>query len=710
LRIPDAAWGGQFRRAITLSSGWVPAAGALCNVALFMGKSPWLYLLAGAVLYGYLPGFVLMRVVFGRQGAGREAERAVLSAACSFMLSTLVVLIVQLLPGPLSLTVVILALDATILALLAFNWARRAPIQSAEPPLSTRHVEIALLLAVLLLTLALRFVSLGYSEYQGDEIDVTHLSRLTIAGQDDALLLHRKGPVELIVAASFAIFTRSFNELGLRFPFALASVWAVLGAYVLGRRLLGPRVGVAAALLLALNGIFLGFSRMVQYQGVVALALVSAVLCYYRLSREAYPEQESRYGIMGLSLLGFGLLTHYEAGLIAVVLLLLYLDRHPLSGWRWSTLRPLLVAGGLIALALAAYYVPFALHPHFGDTFRRYTQIRIGLDRAPFNNLSDYLTSGLFYNSIYYEIGMMAGLLIAGWAALRRNSPRTPWPILVWALFAIGLVGSAVAPSWLQIGAFHLGIVLVMPALLLLALGRGNPVAVRLLFAWFGIYLIAYAFLIRTPGLHYYTLFPAWALLAAWGLVLAVRRLGPTPWGWGFVGLLVVVGALCVYHPYLLFLKTTPEYAITYPGSRSPLFWDTSDGPPDRFFGLPHRSGWKALSYLFAEGTLQGDYRTNEKADIAGWYMGRPPSEAQRPAYYLIAGNPTEKEHNQDYPKDLLASEYREVGAIAVGGEPRLHVYHFGDTGSPVGPRADQRLASLYDQITGLSLPAGEQP
>ncbi len=187
------------------------------------------------------------------------------------------------------------------------------------------------------------------------------------------------------------------------------------------------------------------------------------------------------------------------------------------------------------------------------------------------------------------------------------------------------MLGSAITPSWLQVGGVHLGILLVLPALLLLALGRGNPIAVRLLFAWFGVYLVAYAFLIRTPGLHYYTLFPAWALLAAWGLVLAVRRLGPTAWGWGFVGLLAVVGVLCVYHPYLLFLRTTPEYALTYPQSRSALFWDTSNGPPDRFFGLPHRSGWKALSYLFADGTLQGDYRTNEKADIADWYTGRLP-------------------------------------------------------------------------------------
>ncbi len=215
MRIPDAGGGGQFRQALVLSYGWVIAAAVLCNLALFLGRSLWLSLLAGAVLYGYLPGFLFMRAVFGRRGAGREAERAVLSAACSYVLSTLVVLVLQFLPGPLSLTAVVFALDLAVVALLAANWIARAPLRSVEPPLSIRQVEIGLLLGVLLLTLALRFVSLGYSEYQGDEIDVTRLSRLAIAGQDDALLLHRKGPVELIVAASFAVFTRGFDESGL---------------------------------------------------------------------------------------------------------------------------------------------------------------------------------------------------------------------------------------------------------------------------------------------------------------------------------------------------------------------------------------------------------------------------------------------------------------------------------------------------------------
>ncbi len=43
------------------------------------------------------------------------------------------------------------------------------------------------------------------------------------------------------------------------------------------------------------------------------------------------------------------------------------------------------------------------------------------------------------------------------------------------------------------------------------------------------------------------------------------------------------------------------------------------------------------------------------------------------------------RQHNQDYPRELLASAYHEVGAITVDGEPRLHVYRLGGAGSPLG-------------------------
>jgi hypothetical protein len=114
---------------------------------------------------------------------------------------------------------------------------------------------------------------------------------------------------------------------------------------------------------------------------------------------------------------------------------------------------------------------------------------------------------------------------------------------------------------------------------------------------------------------------------------------------------------------------------------------------------------------LFAQGILKGDYRSNEKKEITGWYSGSSPSQAERPMYYLIADNPTEKADKQDYPRGLLASAYSEAGAILVFGQPRIHIFRRANaSGATVGQHEEAALAPLFDRIRGVNQRAGEQP
>ena len=679
---------------------------------LALADVTWLILPSAALLFGFLPGSLLVRLLFGQDSASRTLERAVLSVAVSYGLSSLSVLAVHFIPGPLSREMVMLGLNGPILSLLLLNlFFRRAIEKASTQALSRRGIGIREVWPVLILIgliVLFRFVSLNYSELQGDEVDVASLARLAILGNDEAFFLHRKGPVELATAAAFALFVGNFEEFALRFPFALASGWAILGTYELGRQALGRRVGLLAASLLALNGIFLGFSRMAQYQGIVALLLVAAVLCYYRLNQAESFGEEWRWGIVGLGLWGVGLLTHYEAGLVALVLAFLYLHKHPALTWHWLRIRPLLLALVIVVAILAAYYVPFVAHEHFSQTFQRYATIRISPERAPFNNLGDYLASSLFYNSVYHECLLILGFLTAAWMGLRQAfgyPTRRFWPgALLWLALSVGLIGGAIAPSWFQVAGIHLPIFLCLPALLVLVVSEKSPVTLRTLFLWFGAYLVMYAFLIRVPGLHYYTLLPAYMLLAAWGLEQGARKfiaLAPV-WRYGVAFSTLLLAAILLYYPYLLFVRTTPEYALSYPRHRNPLYWNTLTEPPPRFFGLPHRSGWRSVGYLWASGQLAGEYRTNEKAEISGWYVGREPSQNERPKYYLIADNATNEEHKQDYPRQLLAAEYEEIGRVTVSGEVRLHIYGLSPAQEGLGDLQDELLASRYHEATGL--------
>jgi hypothetical protein len=102
---------------------------------------------------------------------------------------------------------------------------------------------------------------------------------------------------------------------------------------------------------------------------------------------------------------------------------------------------------------------------------------------------------------------------------------------------------------------------------------------------------------------------------------------------------------------------------------------------------------------------LQGGYRTNEKSEIAGWYTDQEPSQAERPRYYFIAENPTQKEHKQDYPGELLQSEYQVVGTVTVGGRPRLHIHElkaFSVEGGEITYYESEAYEPLYDQAFAL--------
>ena len=672
----------------------------LANGLLWFTSFTPLQLLGAAALFCFLPGSLLVSLLLPRSGHSEWLERILLSVGASYFLNTLVVLIIHFLPGPISLLSLLLGLDLLIVLLLVLCFGQR-DLGWPTFNLPDRR-SLALIALVLFLASFYRFGTLGHSEYQGDEIDVTSLSQAAISGQDDAFFWHRKGPAELAVATAFALFTNGFNEFALRFPFALASTLAVLAAFLLAGCMFNQRVAGLAGALLAIEGVTLGFSRMVQYHGVVVLALTLTFYCFYRLNQVDDSGLADRYQLLGAGFFAFSLLVHYEAALMGLPLLFLYRQRYGRRFLRDNG-GTLLLSTGLVVIILAAYYVPFVLHPHFAQTFESYTTIRISPERGPYNNLPSYFVSNVFYNSIYYVVTMTVFLMVACVESMWRGLRPRGLAIAILLLFVAGLVGSILFPSLLTLGGVKYNILLFLPFFITLWLGKGTSVERRAVFLWFFSYLIFYAFIIRVPGLHYYCLSPAWAIIAALGLERVYLITHKPRALLALTGTAaVVIYVLSAFYTYVLFVRTDPEYALSYPRYRIALYWNTHQERPQRFFGLPHKSGWKTIGYLYKAGTLQGDYRTNEKSEISGWYTGQEPSQAERPRYYFIAENPTQKEDKQDYPMELLQSEYQVVGTVTVGDRPRLHLHKLKELTaqeSEVIRYEAEAYESLYDEV-----------
>ena len=132
-------------------------------------------------------------------------------------------------------------------------------------------LQILLLIGV---SLVLRLVDLGYSNLQGDEIlTLCRVTDYKSPYQLFAFLLRQaKGPVQYLITCTFSIFDPTFSsELALRLPFAIANLLALVCFFLLVYRLFTLRAAIYSTFLLAANGIFIAFARIVQYQSFVIL-------------------------------------------------------------------------------------------------------------------------------------------------------------------------------------------------------------------------------------------------------------------------------------------------------------------------------------------------------------------------------------------------------------------------------------------------------
>jgi hypothetical protein len=160
---------------------------------------------------------------------------------------------------------------------------------------------------VLLVTASLvRFVNLGYADFQGDEARAALRAAAVIQGYEDVLMLHKKGPTEILIPTALYTLTGHLTESTARLPFAIANLVALFAAWYLGWRLFHPLAGWLAAMFLALDGYFIGFARIVQYQSVVFLMTILAVLLLYRLVRR--PQAMTAYLTLAAMFMATGML------------------------------------------------------------------------------------------------------------------------------------------------------------------------------------------------------------------------------------------------------------------------------------------------------------------------------------------------------------------------------------------------------------------
>lgn len=672
------------------------------------------------VLTNLLPGTLWVAWLVGQSDEPPSWwEQSLYTVGAGYGSMVIPMLAISYLPGGVTRDQTLLIFDFLLVGLLALN--HRQFVQRAWPvfilPAEKRSVSAFLRgliferrwLLVGLISLALtggffRFTHLGYSEFQGDEARVTLYASQVIEGYENELLIHRKGPAEILAPTAIYALTERLTETTARLPFALANFTALFALFLLGWRLFGPVAGWAAAMLLALDGYLISFARIAQYQSIVLLMAVLSVLLFDRLAR--HPKALTRYFTLGALFLTTGLLAHYEAALIIIpVVYLLW------RIWRQGILAGQLVRALLVpaigsGLVLASFYVPFVRTSDFRQTYSYIAGKRIGLGEV-YNNLVDFFDRTTLYSSSYYVLTLISlaviGLLQLYWHNLSG--------LLRWLAVGVVIAGLALtfrSATWLTVG--HIDFTWVFFAVLLLAawLMPNYSAEERMVWLWFGAPLLVALFFTAVPNTHVYNFFMAWGLLA--GKVIA------DGWQWiakRFPLRLAQVTAISValaatlvfgFYEYWYFVDHDVEVLRTWPVNRPWGYWVTYNMPVDvAVFGFPLKNGWKAVAGLYAAGILQGNYATNATDTVAKWYTrGANNCSRDAPNYYILVNRaePTRAEETAKLRKQLEA-DHDLFGTVLVHNQPRLEIYKAGKTGltpqqfplKPYAARFNRRLA-----------------
>jgi hypothetical protein len=437
-------------------------------------------------------------------------------------------------------------------------------------------------LAVLSLTaLWLRLANLGYSDYQGDEIAVL---TQPAPGQNWLAFIfeQRRGPIQFLITQIFQlVYPSNSSEFLTRMPFALAGALSVLIFYALIKQHIGKRPALFAALFMAINGLFVGLTRIVQYQAYVLLFSITAL---YFFSLAIYSPRWKITGIYsGFAFWTLAVLTHYDSVFISpFVAFLLY---------RWyrgnseqsvaARLRRIGMPAGAGLVILVSFYA-FLL-----------------LSASP--------------DSQAYWLGRLTG---------GGDTVGIPSSIVTFQLYNPLFV----LPIYVGLGLFSI-----------VEIKRTLPFIGWFLFAW-----IVMELLVNDPGTHIYTyLLPASVFLGIGldRLVETLRKISPVHI-FGTAGLIlpvVVFGGLFGLS-HLIFVDHTPEYPWE---ARGFLFWKI-ERPSSEYklwvFGFPYRRHWEEIGE-FATSAGDRKYLTNEKDSIAEYYLA-PLSRSGDPDLYIQIMNP----------------------------------------------------------------------
>lgn len=453
--------------------------------------------------------------------------------------------------------------------------------------MNKKYIYFISLFIIFIITLSLRFVNLGYSDYIGDE----HKAFIQLEGDQtlkEFFLSRRKGPMQFLVSHIPYMITGDFrNELAQRVPFSVVSVLAVWAFYLLVRKISKNEfIALFSTLLFSINGFIVGFGRIAQYQNLNLLFSFLAAYFYLFLLDDLLHKDKVKKSLLGTLFFSLSVLSHWDAIFILPVIVITFIKYLKLETDRANKIKLIAYNFAFGCLLLLPFLIPYVNYQLNDVDNQEYFKRRIETGHMNFERYTELIN---LYNPF----------------------------VTYYFLIIFGFIGSL------------------------------NIKKSFTFLVWFSFSYLTFEIYVKKPGTHIYNFIIPLIILSSYGVYFIYRFL-PKIIKHIYGLLIFIISLFLVFQTYFIFIDHSKEYPWeqktiynfrelqewnykrTKVKTRDRVYtkWETPEYLIDQklpLFGFAHKRYWNQINdfvntYNYENNTDFG-YITNEVKTISEWYM-----------------------------------------------------------------------------------------
>ena len=506
---------------------------------------------------------------------------------------------------------------------------------------------------ILIVSSVLRFTYLGYSDFQGDEIKALYLP----TGNQNLIgfiMEQRKGPIQFLITYVLKFIDPNYeNQFLLRFPFALAGVLSVFVFYKFVKMHFGDKIAFYSSLFFATNGLFIAFSRIVQYQ---SFTIFFAILCLYFLSRANKDGKFNLLGIyLGLISWALSILSHYDGFFIfTFVFYLLFKWFKNTNIDKKSKIKTFIISGLFSAGLLAFFYVPFL--SFIKTSTSDYWESRIT------GSASGKIASSSYTFKIYQPIFSLGFYKILGLLGTTT---------ILLGFFSTFILKIKNLPQLIK--DFFSHTTDIMQSV------KKDKIRTIALFLWIGITVLFFEGYVYISGTHIFNYLLPIFIILGFGIVSIESAIFKI-FEFQLVKIFNFLGVFTVFvfliaQSYVIFVDHRKEY----PWEKEKfLIWDFNK--PDEsyhlsLFGFPYYRDWEGIRNFAKSHTNLIAYSSNERKQISGYYIDMDRDYNKSGLYVYIKNPQSYIEQISDDKVAYWVGKHDPVFTLTSYGTDKVRVY-----------------------------------